>query len=75
MDAVYDFAIDSAAAEARKEGVVFRFMPDAKEVHSALQVTNIPSLSTSTGHRTHSACVGARQCACAGLVACRRHRV
>ena len=38
MDAVYDFAIDSAAADTRKEGVTFRFMPDAREVQSALQV-------------------------------------
>ncbi len=41
MDAVYDFAIDSAASETRAEGVTFRFMPDAREVQSALQVGGV----------------------------------
>lgn len=38
MDAIYDFAINPNK-ERKAEGVVFRFMPDAKEVQSALEVT------------------------------------
>lgn len=38
MDAIYDFAI-TPQKEKNAAGVVFRFMPDAKEVQSALQVS------------------------------------
>lgn len=37
MDAIYDFAI-TPQKDKKAAGVVFRFMPDAKEVQSALQV-------------------------------------
>lgn len=37
MDAVYDFAITGSPGTVQ-EGVTFRFMPDAREVASALQV-------------------------------------
>lgn len=37
MDAIYDFAV-TPQKDKKAAGVVFRFMPDAKEVHSALEV-------------------------------------
>jgi len=37
MDAIYDFAI-TQNKDKKAAGVVFRFMPDAKEVQSALEV-------------------------------------
>jgi hypothetical protein len=37
MDAIYDFAINPDK-DKKAEGVVFRFMPDAREVQSALEV-------------------------------------
>ncbi len=37
MDAIYDFAI-TKEKDKRAAGVTFRFMPDAKEVQSALEV-------------------------------------
>ena len=59
MDAIYDFAI-TPQKDKKAEGVVFRFMPDAKEVQSALEVGMnnclLPNLiSTSrTSHGGHS---------------------
>ncbi len=50
MDAVYDFAI-TGSPETAREGVTFRFMPDAREVASALQVRALRGLPACCGAR------------------------